>query len=221
MAVAVKDTGTATYNGTAATQNFTFTITSGATLAVFFIAQDVTQSITSVIWDQGGTNQACTLIGSEPRLSAAGSLYLYGLVNPTIGTGLTLRVVNAVTTPESAEMQSYTGTVTSSVASACTNALNANGTTAGTALNSGTAAQSGANGDMYISGYTAGIINSVSDTSIYLLSPAGNDAAGNRFASTGATHALTANIGTFDGWAAVSCNIVAGGTDILMSQVCM
>ncbi|HXB11919.1 MAG TPA: hypothetical protein VNZ45_08045 [Bacteroidia bacterium] len=219
MAVAVKDTGTAVYNTTAVTQTYTFTVSSGATLAVFFIVQDVTQSITSVTWDSGGTNQACTLIGSKSDPTASlGAVYLYGRINPTVGTNKTLSVVNGVTTGESAEMQSYSGTVTSSVAAACTNVLTANGTTAGT-QSVGTAAQSGANGDYYISGYmTPGGISALSNITIYNLSPAGNDAAGNGVASTGTSISLTATIPTST-WAAVSCDIVAGSSDVLQAQI--
>jgi hypothetical protein len=218
MAVAVVDTGTAAYDTSATTCDFTFTVSSGATLAVFYIAQDATQTISSVTWNQGGTNQTCTLVGSEPCPTAAnGKVYIYAVVNPTVGASKTLRVVNAVATGTGAELQSYSGTVTSSVAAACTNALVANG--AGINGNGGTAAQSGANGDMYVSAYVTALISSLSDTSIYLLSPAGNDSAANRFPSVGATHALTANMNDSSlGWAAVSCDIVASAGDTLLGQ---
>lgn len=221
MAVAPSATGTATYNASAATQNYTFTVNASDTLAVFWLAQDATQTITGVTWDQGGTNQPCTLVGSEPCPTAAnGKIYLYAVVNPTSGTKQ-LRVIQTAT-GLGAEMQSYTGTVTSSVAAACTNALVANGSSAGGTANHGTAAQSGANGDMYISGYTNNSsINSVSDTSVYLLVPAGNDSAGNRLLSTGASVALTASMSGALDWAAVSCDIVASVTDTLFAQACM
>lgn len=219
MAVVPVDTGTATYNTSATTQNFTFTIGATATLAVALVVQDATQSVTSVTWDPAGANQAFTLIGSEPLpTSTNGKCYLYGLVNPTAGASKTLRVINGVAAGTSCEMQSYSGTVTSSVAASCTNALVANGTMTSTPANIGTAAQSGANGDMYVGLYgSTGTINSVSDTSIDatagILSPAGNDAAYNRFASTGSSHALTAAMpgGAGVQWAAVSCDIVAAG----------
>lgn len=213
MAVAVSATSAVIYNASAATQNFTFVIgpNSGNTLALFFIAQDATQTITSVTWDQGGTNQSCTLIASEPDPTAAlGKIYIYGVVNPTPGASKILRVVNGTATGVSACMQSYTGSVSSSIAAACTNALVANGTTTGSPQSVGTAAQSGASGDMYISAYVApATIGSVSDTQIYLISPAGDDAAANRFASTGASHTLTASMSSVTTWAAVSCDIVA------------
>jgi hypothetical protein len=209
MAVAAVDTGTATYNASALTQNFTFTVSATATLAVFYIAQDATQSITSVNWDSAGTNQVCTLVGSEPcPVASNGKIYIYAVVNPTSGASKNLKVVNGTATGTSAELQSYSGTVTSSVAAACTNVLVANGTTPAGAV--GTAAQSGASGDMYVSAYvTNGTINSLSDTTIYLLAPTGNDAAGNRFASTGASHTLTFTCQSGSPYAIVSCDIVA------------
>jgi hypothetical protein len=217
VAVAPSATGTAAYNGSATTQNFAALINVGAsdTLAVFWVAQDATQSITSVTWDSGGTNQACTLIGSKSCVTAAeGKIYLYAVVNPTPGSK-TLKVVNGTATGTSAMAQSYTGTVTSSAAAACTNALVANSDAGG---NFGTAAQSGASGDMYISGYVSnGTINSVSNTSVYLLAPAGNDAAGNRLLSTGASVALTCNLPANNHCAAVSCDIVAAGAATLVT----
>jgi hypothetical protein len=208
MAVAVVDTGTAAYVASATTCNYTFTISGTATLAVAYIVQDATQSITSVTWDPTGANQPMTLVGSEPCPTATnGKVYIYALVSPTAGTSKTLRVINGTATGTSAELQTYSGTITSSVAAACTNALIANGTTAG-AANFGTAAQSGTSGDMYVSAYVNnGSITSVSNTQIYLLAPAGNDAAGNRLASTGASVSLTALSGATNQWAAVSCDI--------------
>lgn len=223
MAVAPSATGTAAYNASATTQNFNFTVNVGDTLAVFFIAQDATQSITSVTWDQGGTNQACTLVASKSCVTATnGAIYKYAVVNPTAGAKQ-LRVVNGTATGTSAEMQSYTGTVSSSVAAACTNALTAAANAGGSGTNVGTAAQSGVTGDMYVSAYvTNSTFSSVSDTSIDatagVLSPAGNDAAYNRFASLGATHALTVHLGATANWAAVSCNIVAAGAATLVAS---
>jgi hypothetical protein len=217
MSVAVSATGTATYNGSATTQNYTFTVNSGDSLALFLIAQDATESITSVNWDSAGTNQPCTVVASKSTPTAThGAIYLYAVVNPTSGTK-NLKVINGTATGTSAEMQSYTGTVTTSVAAACTNVLTANGGAVSGTF--GTAAQSGASGDMYVSGYvTADSITSVQQTSIYLLAPAGNDAAGNRQASTGTSVSLTAtgSIGATSGWAAVSCDIVAatGGANV-------
>lgn len=213
MAVTVLDTGTAAYNASAATQNYTFTVSSGATLAVFFLAQDATQTISSVTWDQGTTNQACTLVGSEPcHTTTNGKVYIYAVVNPTARASGTLRVVQTAT-GLSAEMQSYTGTVSTSVAAACTNALVAQSTLAGATAS--TAAQSGVSGDMYIGLYVCpNVISAVSNTSIDatagILSPAGNDAAYNRAASTGANITLTATVSSGADWAAVSCNIKAG-----------
>lgn len=205
MAVAVSSTGTAVYSAAASPRTFTFTVNSGDTLAVFFIVADAAPVITSVTWDSGGTNQACTLVGTKAdTTTTSGTVWIYAVVNPTSGVSKTLSVVFTGTVGISAEMQSYIGTVTTSVAAACTNVLTANGlgTTAATA------AQSGASGDMYVSAYVSATINSVNNTSIYLLAPAGNDAAANRLLSTGVSATLSAAL-TSALWAAVSCDIVA------------
>lgn len=217
MAVAISATGTAVYNTTATTQNFTFTVNASDTLAVFYIVQDATQSVTSVTWDSGGTNQACTLVGSSS--STACTVYVYARVNPTSGTK-TFAFVNGSSTGVSAEMQSYTGTPTSSVAAACTNVLTAANTTGGSG-NFGTAAQSGVTGDLYVSAYiTQNDMVSVSNTQIYLITPASaTDAAANYVTSLGSPIALTVNI--FTGgipWAAVSFDITQSGISVLLSS---
>lgn len=208
MAVAVSATGTAVYKTSATTQTFTtFTVNASDTLAVFWIMQDATQTISSVHWDSTGTNQTCTLITSEACTTASsGKVYLYAVVNPTSGTH-TLSVVNAVATGTAAQLQSYTGTDTSgSVATVCTNALVANGNASPMA----TAAQTGVAGNMFIAGYTTpGVISSVNNTTVFNLSPAGNDSAGNRALSTGASVTLSSALSSGALWAAVSCNIVA------------
>lgn len=219
MSVAVVDTGTAVYDSSnIATQTFTFTVSSGATLAVFFLCQDSELNITSVTWDNGGTNQACQLIGSKAlnSISSNGSVSAYAVVNPTVGTSKTLSVVQGASGAISAELQSYSGTVTTSVAAACTNFLSAAGNVGSGTSNVGTAAQSGSSGDMYVSAYgDAGSVNSLSDTSIYLLSPTGLDAAANRFPSTGSSHSLTANVGAGN-WAAISFDIVAASASLTL-----
>lgn len=212
MAVAVSATGTATHNVGAATQTYTFTVNASDTLAVFIIQQDnaSANAISTVTWDQGGTNQACTLVGNRTLSTATnGSINVYAVVNPTSGTK-TLQVVQALGQGMSAELQSYTGTVTTSVAAACTNALTNAGTTVGTNTNQGTVAQTGVTGDMYVSAYCVnGTVNSVTDNVICnVLST--RTIAGNNFASAGATHQLTAQVAaTSTQWSAVSFDIVA------------
>jgi hypothetical protein len=212
MAVAASATGTAAYSAAASPRTFTFTVNASDTLALFFIVADTAPVITSVTWDSGGTNQACTQVATRACSTATnGTVWIYAVVNPTSGTK-TLSVAFTGTVGISAEMQSYTGSVTTSVAAACTNALTGQGTSA----TASTAAQSGVSGDMYVSAYVSGVINSVSNTSIYLLAPAGNDAAANRAQSTGVGITLTASL-TSGQWAAVSCDIKAATTSVTSS----
>ncbi len=67
-------------------------ITLGASATQLFVAVSYgsTVTITSVTWDQGGTNQAMTQIGTAN--SSDFKTYLFGLMSPTTGTK-TLQVV--------------------------------------------------------------------------------------------------------------------------------
>lgn len=225
MTVAVVDTGTAAYVAAATTQDYTFTVSATATAAIFLINQDATQSITSVTWDQGNTNQACTLVGSISCPTASqGKSYIYALVNPTARAGGTLRIVSGTGTGTSCELQSYSGTNTASVAACFTNALTANGTAVANPTTAGTAAQSGVSGDMYVSTYVnAGTISSVNQTSIDatagVLSPTGSDAGYNRAASAGSSITLSCQIaGGGAGWASVSCDITQAAAALSLNS---
>jgi len=213
MAVTVSQTGTATWNNASATQDYTFTVAGGDQLAIFYIIQDNASgnAISSVTWDNGGTNQACTLIATQVLPTATnGSVNVYGVLNPTSGTK-TLRVSQALNVGMTAEMQTYLGCITTSLAAACVNPLTASGTTVGANTLQGTAAQSGASGDMYVSAYvTPAAVVGLSDTTIYSLIPSGNSSAANLFQPAGSPHQLTATINANGAeWAAASFNIVA------------
>jgi hypothetical protein len=209
MAVLVSSTGTAVYNFLATTQNFTFTVNVGDTLAVFYVGQDDNVSnILSATWDTGGTNQACTLIGSKTVPSGGLEVFAFGVVNPTPGTHV-FTVTIHVATDIGCCFQSYTGTSTASVGDACVNFLAANGNTTGII---GTAAQSGAAGDLYVSTYLTPIpagLSAISDTVIFNLQPvADNNTAANLFPSSGLPYALTATtVAGSPAWAAISFNI--------------
>jgi hypothetical protein len=219
MSVSVSVNNIPTYNSTAAaTQTFaSLVVNTGDTLALFTLPQDVTQTITSVTWDQGGTNQACTLVGSEPCPTAAnGKVYIYAVVNPTAGTK-SLQVVQSVAAAMGCIMQTFKGTITTSVAAACTNALVANGTTGAANAAVGTAAQSGSAGNAYVSGYICqGGITTTSDFGITLLAPGPNDSASTVFVTnSGGSHSSTFTVTTSGSqWAAISCNLVEAAANV-------
>jgi len=67
-------------------------ITLGASVTQLFVSvsYESAVTVTSITWDQGGTNQAMTQIGTAN--SSSKKTYLYGLKSPTTGTK-TVRVV--------------------------------------------------------------------------------------------------------------------------------
>lgn len=95
MAVTVNANATADVHNDPVTTLDLTTLTIGAGSDTALVAEigidGGTPTISSVTWDQGGTNQAMTLITSITNGTLARS-YLYGLVNPTAGNK-TLRVV--------------------------------------------------------------------------------------------------------------------------------
>lgn len=68
------------------------TIGGTATYLLAFISQQGTDTVSSVTWDNGGTNQAMSLAATQ-NLRASVPLIVYSLLNPTTGAGKTLRVV--------------------------------------------------------------------------------------------------------------------------------
>jgi hypothetical protein len=119
------------------------TISAGATFLLVGIqvfTDPAVQGTNSFIWDQGGTNQSMTSLGSALFNSDSGSqLQYFGLVNPTSGTK-TLRLSNTGNTNgnQSAVIFgiSFKGSITTSVAAAtegyATN-VNVSGTPSATA----------------------------------------------------------------------------------------
>ena len=188
--VTVSVTNTATYNAGANPQNFTFTVNGGDQLAVFYIVQDSANAnaITGVVWDQGGTNQTCTLVKAQAN-GTNGSVNAYAVVNPQPGT-LTLQVTQQLGQGMTAECVTYLNVANTSVASACTQAASA--TTTNQTITATTL--TGATGDMSVALFAnVGTWSSNTDTLIYSLAPAGKDSIANSFSfASGGTHALGA-----------------------------
>src|SRR5438093_5961077 len=64
-------------------------------------------TVSSVVWDPAGANQALTLVGSQANSTVA-KMWMYSLVAPTIGTKI-LRVTFAATTTAVVGVMSFTG----------------------------------------------------------------------------------------------------------------
>src|SRR5206468_9150510 len=64
-------------------------------------------TVSSVVWDPAGANQALTLVGSQANSTVA-KMWMYSLVAPTTGTKI-LRVTFAATTNAVVGVMSFTG----------------------------------------------------------------------------------------------------------------
>lgn len=91
MAIAVDAHGKGTIT-VSTPQDSSVTLAAGATALYVSVSTLGTDTVSSVTWDQGGTNQAMTQIAAQVDTAAVSRVYLYKLLNPTTGTK-TLRVV--------------------------------------------------------------------------------------------------------------------------------
>src|SRR2546430_14580308 len=64
-------------------------------------------TVSSVVWDPAGANQALTLVGSQANSTVA-KMWMYSLASPTIGTKI-LRVTFAATTNAVVGVMYFTG----------------------------------------------------------------------------------------------------------------
>jgi hypothetical protein len=109
MAVAVLDNpGTDSVANGAASNSFTFTVSAGSNsvlVAMLVMDHTATVTVSSVVWDPTGANQALTLIRSDNNTSGGGGVgaltALYGLVNPTAGASKILKASFSAATPNS------------------------------------------------------------------------------------------------------------------------
>lgn len=213
MAVAFDAKSTAATATSAAASPLThsnMTVGSGSNrvlLATFYFSNK-TRTISSVVWDAAGANQAMTLIQSQATTGTNGISYLYGLVNPVSGNK-TLTIT-------------WTGG-TSDVAVACasyTGADQTGGTT--TFNNSSTNTGTGTTATITITTSTTDAVvahhvnnqfgfSSANGTSIYSQSSLTGSSAGN-YEVNGATATLTATWNGSDNWASVGTNIKALAT---------
>lgn len=228
MAVAFDAAGADFSDTTAAVNpvNYTnLTVGAGLTnsvLLVKILAQDAA-SPTSVVWDQGGTNQACTLISklAGTNLNAGFSQYLYGRIAPTAGNK-TLRTTWASAPGAFAvQAESWQGANQTSVAAAFTNVATGEGNFGSPANPTVTVTSAAGNGvsafffnQDQIDG-TAINFSAVNNTSIFidnawylgLGSSASNRASG--AASVAMSGTITGGGAGQQGWLAQGVNIVA------------
>lgn len=202
--------GTQQRSGAAAASPFDFTgltITGGlsnSALVATVIFDTLTLSGISATWDQGGTNQAMTLIGTASTPGSAGVTQLYGLVAPTSGNK-TLRIA-------------YTGVAQMFVDACSYSGVNqAGGTTSFPNFNSATAINDAAPtvtimsavGHAVLAGITcnAHSLTSVNNTSIYTDNGGAVICAGANRAAGAASVVMSGVINIIDNWAVVGTDI--------------
>jgi hypothetical protein len=165
MSVSVNATGTEQFGNSSSTSlSYTgITVASGSntSLWVWFGMSDQPTSITCT-WDNGGTNQTMTSIGSV-RQAGFFDGFMYGLVNPTTGNK-TLRIAWTGAQEISAFAMSFDGTNTTSVATAFTN-FNSNTTTSA----SPSVTITSASGNMVVAGAAvSNPLSAATQTSLYI-----------------------------------------------------
>ncbi len=184
------------------------TVGTGANRALVVTLAFSNQAITglTVTWDNGGTNQACTLIGAINSGGINGRAVLYGLVAPTSGAK-TLHVAWTGSTSVTVSAVAYTGVDQTG------------GTTSFAHFNSASASSgssvsvtiTSAVGNAVVASQAIGntTFTSVNNTQVYIdNSPAVGSAAANR-AVGAATVTMTGALPTSDDWAIVGVDIVA------------
>lgn len=233
MAVATDAASTASVKGTSVTalSLSNITVGSGSNRALIlwlcfdFSGGSAPTSI-SATWDNGGTNQAMSLIKSQQDGTGVEIISAYGLVAPTSGAK-TLHVT-WTNSAAGAEMfaESFTGADQTGGVTTFANATSLTGTKASN-LNENTSALSvsSATGDMAISGWcTDGSINSTNQTQVWIADNTVTDGGGSRAAGA-ATVSFTANLAGNNGtpYGAIGFDIVAAAasTDTLMAQIWM
>lgn len=215
MAVALDAAGTeSTGNAQTTFDNTSLTVGAGTNRALIVLISKSTQAAsTSVTWDQGGTNQACTLIIGVNGTGAVARAELWGLVAPTSGNK-TLRWVGA-SSDVCVDLVAYTGVDQTGVTTSFPNSTSAQITQAGsTTQNNGVTVTSAVgNATLSCQASDQGTFNSTNNTQLYVdNAPANISAAGSRAAGA-ATVSMTANLTTGVG----AAHIAIVGTDVLAS----
>src|SRR6185437_14616436 len=208
MAVAVDASATApTIVGTATTSASltTLTVGSSATALLAVVNSNNNLSGLTLTWDNGGTNQAMTLVGSVNITS--GWIWIFGLLNPTPGAK-TLRASWTGSLTCILDALSFTGTATDTIANAFQNFSSAQ-PAAGTSL---PITLTGASGNI---SFCSSANNSNTYTSPYLSTTSSTDfyVDATHVAGTGA-YAPSASSVTWTAHPSSSLSAILAGVDV-------
>lgn len=130
-AVGFNALGTASNFSSATSLNYTgLTIAAGSNLAlVCTIGFEQNATSITLTWDSGGTNQAMTSVNSQKENTWNRYIYIFGLLAPTTGNK-TLAISWTTSSSGRVNCVAFDGVLQTSIATAFTDAVNANSNTA-------------------------------------------------------------------------------------------
>lgn len=205
------DTANANSGGSVLTENLTtITVGSGANrglVVAFQIDGTTALSGQTVVWDNGGTNQSMTLIGSEPTTGAGGIVYFYGLVAPTSGA----KTLTVTWSSPSVEINIYAVSFTGVNQAGSTSSFQFVGANNGNSTAMTTTAITSATGDYVVGAFlsaSTAAISAVSNTAVPAIDNAQgsiNTAANRVTGSASVTLTGTTSTGL---WAAAAVNVL-------------
>lgn len=194
----------------------TLTVGSGSNRGLLaVISWNSGQTITSVVWDFGGTAQAMTLVAG-PVTNGAGSTAVYGLVNPASGN-LSLRVDFNAGTDSYLAAVAYTGVDQTGGVTSFPGGATATGTSTTASVTVTSAV-----GDAVVASHTAAstAFSAVNNTSIYFDNGGSTvNGAANRAAGASPNVTMTATL-TSGAWCSSGVNVKASGgaSDTFLNQ---
>ena len=189
--------------------NGNLTIGSGANaLVVQLWVAGTTISVTGVVWDQAGANQAMTLIGSQVNLGGNGFVQLWGLVAPVSGNKIITASWTGTTSTAGLNGTSFSGVETAGGTSSFARFNGVTGTS--TAPNVGVSSNVGnIVGDALATGpnVTTPVANSTQLFSADL--SASFDFASQYQIATNGVNSMSWTLAASMGWDIVACDVVA------------
>lgn len=218
-AISTSQTDTAVSQTSANHTNLTIgsSLSNGA-LVFIAIFDLLTVSGLTLTWDNGGTNQAMTNLGTVSSTGAHGICFLFGLRNPTSGNK-TLRAAWTGAAQCSLFGISFAGVDQTNDATAFQhfNSASATSTSPAVTITSATGNRTVAGFVDTTQSFTAtGPTQLYLDSTMSLINCAGSTGAG------AATVNMTGTIGAVpDTWAALGIDVAAASGDVLMSQIFM
>lgn len=209
-------TGTAAATNSLVTSldNTSLNLPTGTTALLAFLTigeEAIVPTGLSVHWDSAGTNQAMTLITSV-QSSANTNVFtlIYGLVNPTVGAK-TLHAAWTNGCPAVLNAIAFSGTVTSSVAAAFTNAATNNGLTTAPTLSVTSASGNMAVASVGADSTALSTLTATGYSNIFVQNQTQFGAIASR-APGASTVAFTGSPAATTEWGAVGCSVVAADT---------